>query len=40
MEEIITYDTFSLKRSDHLAQVHPHTLVMYELNYTIEGTVD
>ncbi|MDO4829624.1 MAG: AraC family ligand binding domain-containing protein, partial [Clostridia bacterium] len=40
MEEIITYDTFSLMRSDHLAKVHPHTHVMYELNYTIEGRVE
>ena len=40
MEEIITYDTFSLMRSDHLAKVHPHTHVMYELNYTIEGKVE
>lgn len=40
MEESITYDTFSLMRSDTLSKVHPHTHVMYELNYTLEGKVE
>ncbi len=40
VEEIITYDMFSLMRSDNMSKVHPHTHVMYELNYTIEGNVE